>query len=224
MRRDSSRIASAEPSSKLLSDLLIPGHDTVTIARRVLRTVHAATMRQSSSPVRQSCAAVLWGKSAGKRWVMKIFLFAATHVIAIALGFAAGIYVLPIWTAPDSPSAAVLRATADNAQFSGAFRRDLADSDALHWGEGKLSISAGRIVFEGSLAPGPDYRLYLSPEFVETEAAFNRLKAEMVQAGAVRTFDNFVVNLPDGIDPADYTTAVVWCETFGQFISAVRYR
>ena len=40
----------------------------------------------------------------------------------------------------------------------------------------------------------------------------------------MRTFDNFVVELPPDIDPAHYTTAIVWCESFGQFITAAQYR
>ena len=58
----------------------------------------------------------------------------------------------------------------------GQFKRDLKDSDALHWGEGQVSIAPGAITLVGKLAPGPDYKLYLSPEFVETEVDFNRLK------------------------------------------------
>jgi len=66
--------------------------------------------------------------------------------------------------------------------------------------------------------------LYLSPQFVETEADFNRLKASMVQAGDINTFDRFIVPLSDGINVRDYTTAIVWCESFGQFISAAQFR
>nr|MDJ0905922.1 DM13 domain-containing protein [Woeseiaceae bacterium] len=78
--------------------------------------------------------------------------------------------------------------------------------------------------FEGRLAPGPDYRLYLSPTFVETEADFEALKSSMVDIGPVRTFDNFMVAVPTGIDPADYRAVIVWCESFGQFITAAEYR
>jgi hypothetical protein len=87
-------------------------------------------------------------------------------------------------------------------------------------------VNVGReaISLQGRLAPGPDYRLYLSPEFVETEADFLRLKPAMRQVGAIRTFDNFIVPLPTGVDPAAYTSVIVWCETFGQFITAARYR
>jgi hypothetical protein len=76
----------------------------------------------------------------------------------------------------------------------------------------------------GRLAPGPDYKLYFSPEFVETEADFNRLKPTMVRAADIRTFKNFIVDIPRSIDPADYTSVIVWCESFGQFITSAKYR
>ena len=126
--------------------------------------------------------------------------------------------------APPAPSAAQLQQQAGSAEFTGQFRRDLKDSDALHWGEGTLHVGRNAIALEGRVAPGPDYRLYLSPEFIETEADFKRLKPTLVQVGQVRTFDNFVVEVPAGIDPAQFTTAIVWCESFGQFITAARYR
>ena len=65
----------------------------------------------------------------------------------------------------------------------------------------------------GKLAPGPDYKLYLSPEFVETEADFLRLKPKMVRVGDVKTFENFIVPVPAGVDPARYSAVIVWCET-----------
>ena len=154
----------------------------------------------------------------------RTLLLGGTHVAAIVVGFALGIYSLPILTAPASPSAEVVRSAADDAQFTGMFRRDLEDSDALHYGEGTLYVSSDTIAFEGRLAPGPDYRLYLSPEFIETEEAFEAAKHKMVQVGHVFTFDNFMVDVPDSIDPAEYTTEIVWCESFGQFITAAAYR
>ena len=153
----------------------------------------------------------------------KLVLLGATHMAALLLGFALGIYLLPILIAPEAPSAEDIRAAANDVQFTGEFRRDLADSDALHWGEGTVRIGRDTITLEGQLAPGPDYRLYLSPQFVETEADFNRSKPSMVQIGPVRTFGNFVVPLPPSIDPADYSAVIVWCESFGQFITAAEY-
>jgi hypothetical protein len=79
------------------------------------------------------------------------------------------------------------------------------------------------IALEGVIAPGPDYILYLSPEFVETEADFLRLKPKMAAVGSVKTFENFVVPVPKSIDPSRFNTVIVWCESFGQFITAARY-
>ena len=76
----------------------------------------------------------------------------------------------------------------------------------------------------GTIAPGPDYKLYLSPEFVETEAEFARLKPEMARVGDVKTFENFIVSVPQSINPDAFSTVIVWCESFDQFITAARYR
>lgn len=155
---------------------------------------------------------------------MKGLLLLITHAGAAGIGFVLGIYALPILIAPPPPSVAEVQASAAQMMYSGEFQRDLKDSDALHWGEGTVSIGTEAITLLGSLAPGPDYKLYLSPEFVETEAAFKQLKSSMVLVGDVKTFENFVVAVPATIDPSEYSSVIVWCESFGQFITAARYR
>jgi hypothetical protein len=154
------------------------------------------------------------------KWLIRI----GTHLAAGAIGFALGIYLLPILIAPEAPGAQEVRLAANDSRFTAEFRRDLEDSDALHWGEGTLYVGPDSIALEGRLAPGPDYRLYLSPQFVETEAAFEALKAQMVEVGPVRTFENFMVPVPGSIDPAAFSAAIVWCESFGQFITAGKYQ
>ena len=154
----------------------------------------------------------------------KYIVLIATHAMALGVGVGLGIYLLPILIAPEGPAVEAVQSVADDAQFSGVFHRDLADSDALHWGEGTLFVGADSIALEGRLAPGPDYRLYLSPEFVETEAAFAEIKPQMVEVGLINTFDNFMISVPDSINPADYKAAIVWCESFGQFITATTYQ
>ena len=154
----------------------------------------------------------------------KIILLVVSHIAVAAAGFAGGIYALPILIAPAPPTAEDIKAAASQAKFTAQFKRDLKDSDSLHWGEGVVSIAPNAISFIGRLAPGPDYKLYLSPEFVETEADFNRLKKSMVRVGDVTTFENFVVKVPAGIEPEKYAAVIVWCESFGQFITAAKYR
>ena len=155
---------------------------------------------------------------------MKKLLLAVSHILALAAGFALGVYALPILTAPASPAADSVVAQASTAKFKGEFRRNLKDSDALHWGEGVVSVAANSIGLQGRLAPGPDYKLYLSPAFVETEADFKRLKATMVNVADVKTFDKFLVAVPPNIDVSRFNTVVIWCETFSQFISAAQYQ
>lgn len=157
-----------------------------------------------------------------KSW--RYLLLAGTHAAVAALGFAAGIYTLPILTAPAAPPMADVQAQQARATWRGEFRRDLRGSDLLHWGEGAVTLGPQGIAFAGRLAPGPDYKLYLSPEFVETEADFQRLKPRMVRVGDVRTFDGFLLPLPPAVDPAQFDTVIVWCESFAQFITAARYR
>lgn len=154
----------------------------------------------------------------------KALLLAASHGLAIVLGFALGIYLLPILTAPDAPDAAQVQAAAAGAQYSGEFRRDLKGSDPLHWGEGRVTVSPAAVTLAGRIAPGPAYRLYLVPQFVETKEDFLRVKGRSRAVGDIRTFENFIVPLPPGTPLADYDTVVVWCEAFSQFITAARYR
>ena len=155
---------------------------------------------------------------------MKTLLLLISHALVAALGFAAGIYALPILTAPPAPTSGEMTAAVEQAQFSGTFSRDLAGSDLLHWGEGTVSVGRQYIALDGKVAPGPDYRQYLSPTFVQTEAEFAQHRDTMVKVGDVRTFENFVVPVPGTIDPPAFNTVIVWCESFGEFITAAQYQ
>lgn len=155
---------------------------------------------------------------------MKKLMLLISHLVALTVGFAAGIYVLPIITAPTGPSSADVESVASAARYTGEFRRDLKGSDLLHWGEGRVSVSDQAISLMGSIAPGPDYKLYLTPEFVENEEEFLRVRERSLRLGDVKTFDNFIVTVPENVTLSDYNTVVVWCETFSEFITAARYR
>lgn len=154
----------------------------------------------------------------------KILLLAATHAAALALGFALGVYYLPVLIAPKAPSLAEVKSLSGAAEFTGEFRRDLKGSDFLHWGEGRVSVGRTAVSLMGKVSPGPDYKLYLSPEFVDTKEGFLRLKERSARVGDVKTFENFIVQVPEQVDVTRYDTAVVWCETFSMFISAAKYR
>ena len=160
------------------------------------------------------------GRGRAVRWG----LLGVTHLGALAVGFVLGVYLLPILTAPPSPDAAALAEGARDATYRGELTRDLRGSDFLHWGEGAISVNPARIVHEGRLSPGPDYKVYLTREFVEHEDEFEPIKADAALVGDVKTFDGFILDVPAGIDIETYTTVVVWRESFSEFITATRYR
>lgn len=155
-----------------------------------------------------------------KRFILLVF----SHSLIGAVGFALGVYFLPILTAPSSPDVAMLSERAQSAIFSAEFTRDRRGSDFLHWGEGTISITGTQIIHEGSLAPGPDYKLYLLADYVEHEDEFLPLKAKAMQIGDVKTFDGFLLDLPEGLTLTDYTTVVIWCEAFSEFITSAKFR
>ena len=154
------------------------------------------------------------------RWLVLL----GTHGIVLLVGFALGIYVLPILTEPPAPNRDMLSQKADIALYQTEFLRDLKGNDFLHWGEGQLSVSAREIIHVGELAPGPDYKLYLTKSFVEDETEFLKIKEEARRIGDVKTFKGFLVNVPEEVDVNAYTTVVIWCEAFGEFITAAKYR
>ena len=159
------------------------------------------------------------GRAMG-RFIFSLF----THGAALAVGFGLGVYLLPILTEPPAPDAAVLEEKAQEAVYTAQFTRDLRGSDFLHWGEGTVSLTPTQIVHEGRLSPGPDYIVYLVKEFVEHEDEFLPIKAESQAIGSVKTFEGFVLDIPEGVSLEDYTTVLVWCEAFSEFITAAKYR
>ena len=154
----------------------------------------------------------------------KIAILCISHLCFAVAGFVLGIYLLPILTAPDAPTEKQVTDISGEALYQGEFTRELSGSDFLHWGEGEVSISAARIGFTGSLAPGPDYQLYLTRELVLDEDAFLAVKNNAARIGPVKTFENFILDVPAGIDVTEYGAVVVWCETFSEFITAAKYR
>jgi len=155
---------------------------------------------------------------------VKLILLCISHIFFGVTGFVLGIYALPILVEPAGLSAAEMAINAKSAIYTGSLVRNLRGSDPLHWGEGRVYVGPQGVSLEGKLAPGPDYKLYLSPEFVETTDEFERAKARMMRVGDVRAFHNFLLPLPNGVDVTRFNTVVIWCETFHQFISSAKYQ
>lgn len=155
---------------------------------------------------------------------MKKMLLVVSHSLVLLLGFAGGIYLLPVLIQPPAPAQQQIDKIISEARFSGQFRRALEDSDPLHFAEGSIYFSDSQIAFTGNIAPGPDYRLYLSPEFIETKADFLSHQHRMRQVGSIDRFKDFVLPLSASVDLEDYNSVIIWCESFSLFISAAKYQ
>jgi len=155
-----------------------------------------------------------------KRWLV-LFL---SHLAVLGIGFALGVYLLPILAAPPAPTASEVKQATQGARWQARFVRELKGSDALHWGEGEVTVSGSAVSLAGRLAPGPAYRLYLVPGTVDTAEGFERVKGRSLAVGDIRTFDNFIVPLAAGTPVERFDSVVVWCEAFSKFITSARYR
>lgn len=150
-----------------------------------------------------------------------LVLFGAAKFLAgLIIGFGLGVYFLPILTAEKGLDQTQIASLSASIERQGQFVRDLKDSDAFHWGEGQINVSQKKIWLEGKVAPGPDYRLYMTPEFVETEAAFLAIKDQSVEVAPIKAFTNFAVDVPMDVDVSKYPALIIWCEAFGQFITS----
>jgi hypothetical protein len=154
----------------------------------------------------------------------KIVLLISSYIIVFVLGLGLGIYLLPILTSPKSVNIDKIIKLEKNTLYKTVFVRDLKGSDLFHWGEADVSVSKNEIIVNGSIAPGPDYKLYLTKEFAEQEEEFLSIKDKSRYVAEVKTFKNFVITVPEDIDINDYNTIVIWCESFSEFITAAKYK
>jgi len=153
-----------------------------------------------------------------------IFLLTFSHGIALVIGVGLGIYLLPILTAPKSSSLEDIQKIENNALYQTEFVKNLKGSDLLHHGEAIVTVTKNKITVNGTITPGPDYKLYLTNQFVETEKDFLSIKKSAQYVGEVKTFSNFIVEIPSQVSVNDYNTIVIWCEAFNEFITAAKYR
>ena len=107
----------------------------------------------------------------------------------------------------------------------GAFDRNSPGSDALHWGEGTIRLSGGKLVFEDdvALAPGPDYRIYMTTKFVDNRDDFKRIKPQAIEISKLRVFSGpLEFDLPPEFNATEFDNVIVWCEAFSMYIASAR--
>ena len=115
-------------------------------------------------------------------------------------------------------------AQAEHQFRQGTFVRDLEGSNRFHWGEGAIYVTDARIWLDGSIAPGPDGRLYITKGQYITKEAFLAGKSDALQVAPIKAYKNFSIDVPDGLDISDYDAVIIWCEAFSAFITSASLR
>jgi hypothetical protein len=102
-------------------------------------------------------------------------------------------------------------------------RGSFSGTDDFHFGMGTATISEtapGRYhlrLEEFSVRNGPDLFVYLSPkadDYAKGALEVGRLKA---------TDGAFGYDLPDGTDPADFASAIIWCKQFSHLFAVAPF-
>ncbi|MGB1394512.1 MAG: DM13 domain-containing protein, partial [Candidatus Puniceispirillaceae bacterium] len=87
-----------------------------------------------------------------------------------------------------------------------------------------IYVSEERIWLDGSIAPGPDYRLHLTKGQYTTRDGFLAARSDALQIAPIKAYKNFSVRVPDGVDIADHDAVIIWCEAFSAFITSAWIR
>ncbi len=155
---------------------------------------------------------------------ISILLRISTHLFFLIVGVYLGMYLLPIITASPKPNSTLIDLALENSKYETVFVRDLPGSDFLHWGQGQVSLSEKNIVFQGKLSPGPDYKLYLTKNYIDDKEGFLKIKSNAFYIGDINSFNGFVIKITPSVNIHNYNSVVIWCESFSQFITSARYQ
>ena len=119
-------------------------------------------------------------------------------------------------TAPPTPGPTpFVASTVATGEFNG--------TDDFHFGHGTASIvevQPGRYrlrLADFSVRNGPDLFVYLSPDedgYVDDALELGKLKA---------TDGSFGYDLPDGVDPARFRSALIWCKQFSHLFAVATF-
>jgi hypothetical protein len=102
-------------------------------------------------------------------------------------------------------------------------RGEFRGSDDFHFGRGTATIietAPGRYhlrLDDFSVRNGPDLFVYLSPDsgdYADGALELGRLKA---------TDGAFGYDLPEGTDPADFASAIIWCKQFSHLFATATF-
>ena len=140
-----------------------------------------------------------------KKFNTRYFLFFILSHLAIGFaGFLLGIYILPLITAEGKTSQELSDIVKNDSIYKAIFVKDLKGNYSLHWGDGQISISKEKILFQGNLSPGPDYKFYLTKTFISDEESFLKEKGNGLKIGTINSFNGFLLELPKDLNLENY--------------------
>lgn len=116
---------------------------------------------------------------------LKVFLL-ISHLTFLGAGTGLGIYLLPILTAQENASLNEINDVKKLAKYKGEFNRNQKGSDVFHWAEGEIYVTDSEIAFKGQVAPGPDYKIYLTKAQAVDKNSFLEMKKEAVLIGELK--------------------------------------
>ena len=96
-------------------------------------------------------------------------------------------YFLSILTAKKGLDTASIKALSQGALRQGTFVRALPESDVPHWDDVVIIANADQNWLDGEISPGPDYRLYLIPKYVERGAEFLQIMGRLKRLKILRS-------------------------------------
>jgi len=152
---------------------------------------------------------------------MRLFLsFLGGAVVGAGFGVALGLLLFP-YVFPPPPAAETL-SEAERTEIVARGTFIHADpSDPIHWGEGDVTVYEGTIFLEPNfkVGPGPKYHVYLVPK-ANIRSSEDVTGSAFVDLGRLRSFEGSQkYPIPEGVDLAQYPSAVIWCEQFDVLIS-----
>ncbi len=130
---------------------------------------------------------------------------------------------LPASAAPTTTPTLVPSATPTPFEASTVATGPFKGTDEFHFGSGTASIieiEPGRFhlrLEDFSVRNGPDLYVYLSPDA-------NGYTKDSLEVGLLKATDgSFGYDLPEGIDPARFRSALIWCKQFSHLFATATF-
>ena len=151
-----------------------------------------------------------------------------THSLALGVGLGVGLLLCAGQGVAGAAAGAQVAEVLADAPYRVHFRRDHPGSGRLHWADGPVGISHGRIAFDGRMSvpasAGRTCTVYLTSDRIAGREDFLRSQPRARRVGQITPQSRFLLEVPHDIDVDEFTTVVLWSDADQQLISSAQYR